>query len=78
MNTRVIDQANGAEGFRRLRVRTASRRISPVRRFRNMIELSDWDETILRHGREIDAFCWMIAGGAAAMLLPVCFLVLKG
>jgi hypothetical protein len=52
--------------------------VSPIRRFRNFIELSDWDEDILRHSREIDAFCWMLAGGTAALLLPICFLVMKG
>jgi hypothetical protein len=54
------------------------RRVSPIRRFRNLIELSDWDETILWHGREIDVFCWLLAGGTAALLLPIGFLVLKG
>ncbi|HET6490166.1 MAG TPA: hypothetical protein VFG28_10415 [Syntrophales bacterium] len=78
MNTQVIDHVNGAEDFRGLRVKAASRRLSPIRRFRNLIELGDWDETILQHGREIDVFCWLLAGGAAALLLPVCFLVLKG
>lgn len=78
MNTTVIDHLSGAEDFSGLRVTTASRRVSPVRSFRNRIELSDWDEAILRHGREIDAFCWMLAGGTAALLLPICFLVMKG
>jgi hypothetical protein len=78
MNTRVIDRLSVAEDFRGLRVRTAARRISPVRRFRSMIELSNWDEAILRHSREIDAFCWMLAGGMAALLIPIGFLVLKG
>jgi hypothetical protein len=75
MNTTVIDHLEGAG---RLRIRAASRRVSPIRRFKNMVELSDWDEAILRHGREIDLFCWMLAGGTAALLLPVGFLVLKG
>ncbi len=78
MNTTVIDHGSGAEDFSGLRVRTASRRVSPIRRFRNFIELGDWDEAIIRHGREIDVFCWMLAGGTAALLLPVCFLVMKG
>ena len=78
MNTRVIDQLGGLEGCSRFRIRAASRMVSPIRRFRNFIELSDWDEDILRHSREIDAFCWMLAGGTAALLLPVGFLVLKG
>ena len=78
MNTTVIDHVSGAEDFRGLRVRKASHRISPIRRFRNFIELSDWDETVIRHGREIDVFCWILAGGTAALLLPVGFLVLKG
>jgi hypothetical protein len=78
MNTTVIDHLEGLEGTGRLRIRAASRRVSPIRRFKNMVELSDWDEAILRHGREIDLFCWMLAGGTAALLLPVCFLVLKG
>ena len=78
MNTRVIDQLEGLEGISRLRIRAASRMVSPIRRFRNFIELSDWDEDILRHSREIDAFCWMLAGGTAALLLPVGFLVMKG
>jgi hypothetical protein len=39
--------------------------------------LGDWDESIIRYGREIDAFCWMLAVGTAALLLPVCFLVMK-
>jgi hypothetical protein len=77
MNTRVIDHVSGAGDFNGLRVRTASR-LSPIRRFRNLIELGDWDETILQHGREIDVFCWLLAGGTAALLLPVCFLVMKG
>lgn len=78
MNTKVIDHLSGAEDFKGLRVRTASRRVSPFRRFRNFIELSDWDEAILRHGREIDAFCWMLAVGTAILLIPVSFLVMKG
>lgn len=78
MNTTVIDHLSGAEDIRGLRVRKASRRVSPIRRFRNFIELSDWDEAILRHGREIDAFCWMLAVGTAILLIPVSFLVMKG
>ena len=78
MNTTVIDPVSGAEDFRGLRVRKASRRVSPIRRFRNFIELSDWDKAILRHGREIDIFCWMLAVGTAILLIPVSFLVMKG
>ena len=78
MNTTVINHVSNAEYFRRLHVKTASRRVSPIRRFRNLIELSDWDESMIRFGREIDAFCWMLAGGTAALLLPVYFLVMKG
>ena len=71
MNTTVIDHLSGAEDFSGLRVTTASRRVSPIRRFRDLIELSDWDEAILGHSKEIDAFCWLLAGGTAALLLPV-------
>ena len=78
MNTTVIDHAESTRAFRKIRVRTAPRRVSPLRRFRNLIELSDWDEAILRHGREIDAFCWMLAIGTAALMIPVSFLVMKG
>ncbi len=78
MNTRVIDHLESVEGFSRLRVRKAPARVSPIRRFRNLIELGDWDESIIRHGREIDVFCWLLAGGTAALLIPVTFLVLKG
>jgi hypothetical protein len=78
MNTTVIDRAASTGEVRRLRIRSASRRVSPIRRFRNFIELSDWDEDILRHGREIDAFCWMLAVGSALLLIPVSFLVMKG
>jgi len=78
MNTTVIDHAESARDFRKIRVRTAQRRLSPLRRFRNLVELSDWDEAILRHGREIDAFCWMLAIGTAALMIPVSFLVMKG
>jgi hypothetical protein len=78
MNTRVIDHLESLEGFSRLRIRAASRMVSPIRRFKNTVELSDWDERILRHSREIDIFCWMLAGGTAVLLLPICFLVLKG
>jgi hypothetical protein len=78
MNTRVIDHVSGAEDFSGLRVRTAWCRVSPIRRFRNFIELSDWDELVIRHTREIDIFCWMLAGGTAALLIPICFLVMKG
>jgi hypothetical protein len=78
MNTTVIDHGCGAEDFRGLRVRKASRRVSPIRRFRNFIELSDWDETVIRHGGEIDIFCWLLAGGTAILLIPVSFLVMKG
>ena len=78
MNSRVIDHLEGLEGFSRLRVRAVSRMLSPIHRFRNFIELSDWDEAVIRRGREIDIFCWMLAGGTAALLLPVGFLVLKG
>ncbi len=78
MNTRVIDHLNGVEGFSGLRVRKASSRLSPIRRFRNLIELGDWDESVVRHGREIDIFCWLLSGGTAALLIPVGFLVLKG
>jgi len=66
------------EGFSRLRVRAASRRVSPIRRLKNMVELSDWENRILQWEQEIDAFCWLLAGGTAALLLPVCFLVMKG
>lgn len=78
MNTTVIDHAESTRDFRKIRVRTAQRRLSPLRRFRNLVELSDWDEAILRHGREIDAFCWMLAIGTAALMIPVSFLVMKG
>ena len=78
MNTTVIDHAGGTGKVRALRVKSASRRVSPIRRFRNVIELSDWDEDILRHSREIDAFCWMLAAGTAALMIPVSFLVMKG
>ena len=44
----------------------------------DIVELSDWDEAILRHGREIDAFCWMLAVGSALLLVPVSLLVMKG
>ena len=77
MNTTVIRHAGDIGTFRGLRVKPESRRISPIRRFRIFIELSDWDESAIRHGREIDAFCWLIAGGTAALLMPVCFLVLR-
>jgi hypothetical protein len=75
MNTTVIDHLAGLKGTD---IRAASRMVSPIRRFRDLIELSDWDETILWHGREIDIFCWMLAGGTAALLIPICFLVMKG
>ncbi len=78
MNTRVIDRLEGVEGFSGLRVRKAPGRVSLIRRFRNLIELGDWDESIIRHGREIDVFCWLLAGGTAALLIPVTFLVMKG
>ncbi len=78
MNTTVIDHAGRVAKAGKLRVTSATRRVSPVRRFRNFIELSDWDEDILRHGREIDAFCWMLAVGSALLLIPVSFLVMKG
>ena len=78
MNTTVIDHAESTRDFRKICVRTASRRISPLRRFRNLVEVSDWDEAVLRHGREIDAFCWMLAVGSALLLIPVSFLVMKG
>ena len=78
MNTKVIDHREGLEGFSRLRIRAASRMLSPIRRFRNMVELSDWEDRILQREQEIDAFCWLLAGGTAALLLPICFLVLKG
>jgi hypothetical protein len=78
MNTTVIDHLGGLKRTDRLRIRTASRMVSPIRRFRNLIELGDWDERVLLHSREIDAFCWLLAGGTAALLLPVGFLVLKG
>jgi hypothetical protein len=78
MNTRVIDHLEGLEGFSRVHIRAASRMVSPIRRFRNLIELGDWDERVLLHSREIDAFCWLLAGGTAALLLPVGFLVMKG
>ena len=78
MNTTVIDHAGGVARTGKLRVTLATRRVSPVRRFQNFIELSDWDEGILRHSREIDAFCWMLAVGTALLLIPVSFLVMKG
>ncbi|MCU0553444.1 MAG: hypothetical protein MUE57_10720 [Syntrophales bacterium] len=77
MNTTVIDHAESTRDFRRIHVRTAPRRVSSLRRLRNLVELSDWDEAILRHGREIDAFCWMLAIGTAALMIPVSFLVMK-
>jgi hypothetical protein len=78
MNSRVIDHLEGLEGFSRLRIRAVSRMLSPIRRFRNFIELSDWDEAVIRHGREIDIFCWILAMGAALLLIPVSLLVMKG
>ena len=78
MNTTVIDHAGGVAEAGTLRFTSASRRVSPLRRFRNFIELSDWDEDILRHSREIDAFCWMLAVGTAALLIPLSFLAMKG
>jgi hypothetical protein len=77
MNTTVIHHACGVETFRGLRVKAAPRRISTIRRFRILIEFSDWDESVFRYGREIDAFCWLLAGGTAALLVPVCFLVMR-
>lgn len=47
MNTTVIDRARGVGKVRKSSVRSASRRGSLVRRFRNFIELSDWDEDLL-------------------------------
>jgi len=78
MNTAVIDHAGRARGLRQTRIGAASGRMAPLRRFRHLVELSDWDEDILRHSREIDAFCWMLAVGAAVLLIPVSFLVMKG
>jgi hypothetical protein len=78
MNTTAIDQSGTTQDFGKIRVRTASRSISPLRRFRNLVELSDWDDAVLRHGCEIDAFCWMLAVGSALLLIPVSFLVMKG
>lgn len=78
MNTTAIDHSGTAQDFGKVRVRTAQRRVSPLRRFRNLVELSDWDEAVLRRGGEIDAFCWMLAIGAALLLIPVSFLVMKG
>lgn len=78
MNTTVIDHLSRVEDFSGPRVRKAFRLGSPVRRFRNLIELSDWDERVIRHAREIDVFCWMLALGAALLLIPVSFLVMKG
>ena len=63
MNTRVIDHLEGLEGFSRLRIRAASRMLSPIRRFKNMVELSDWEDRILQREQEIDAFCWMLSPG---------------
>jgi hypothetical protein len=78
MNTRVIDQLEGMKDFSGLRLRTTSSRVSAIRRFRNFIELSDWDDSIARQSREIDVFCWLLAGGTAALLLPISFLLMKG
>jgi hypothetical protein len=78
MNTQAIDHLEGVKDFSRLRLETASRRFSPIRHFKDLIELGDWDERILQCRREIDVFCWILAGGTAALLLPVCFLVMKG
>ena len=75
MNTTVIDHLSGAEDFSGLRVTTASHRVSPIRRFKNMVELSDWEDRILQREQEIDAFCWLLAGGTAALLLPVLSLI---
>lgn len=78
MNTTVIDRAGSARDFKRIRAGAASRRVSPLRRFRDFVELSDWDEDLLRRSREIDAFCWVLAVGAAALMVPVSFLMMKG
>lgn len=78
MHTKVIDRLESMRDFSGLRVRMASRWGSPIRRFKDFIELSDWEDRILQREREIDAFCWVLAGGAGALLLPVSFLVMKG
>jgi hypothetical protein len=77
MNTRVIDHTEGMKDFSGLRLKAASVRISPIRHFKDLIELGDWEDVILEHQREIDIFCWILAAGTAALLLPVCFLVLR-
>jgi hypothetical protein len=78
MNTRVIDQLEGMKDFSGLRIKAASRKVSPIRHFKSLVEQGDWEEVILQRQREIDIFCWILAAGTAALLLPVCFLVMKG
>lgn len=78
MNTTVIDHAGRARGLGQTRIGTVSGRMAPLHRFRDYIELSEWDDNILQHSREIDAFCWMLAVGTAALLIPLSFLVMKG
>ncbi len=77
MNTRVIDHQEDVKDIIGLRIRKTPCRNSLIRRFRNYIELSEWEERFLQHGREIDVFCWMLAAGTTVLLLPVCFLVMK-
>jgi len=48
MNTKVIASSGRSGGFSRPRIRAASRMVSPIRRFKNMIELSDWEDRILQ------------------------------
>jgi hypothetical protein len=78
MNTRVIDHTEGMKDFSGLRIKEASGRISPIRHFKNLVEQGDWEDAILQHQQEIDIFCWILAAGTAALLLPVCFLVMRG
>ena len=51
--------------------------VSQIRRFKNMVKLSDWEDRILRREQEIDAFCSILASRTAALLPPICFLVMK-
>jgi len=43
----------------------------PLRRFRHVIETSDWDRDIIRREKWINGGCWLLVGLSILYLCPI-------